>query len=71
LVVGLAAWTAPEVDRCSREETSWIFAGELQLDVGLEDLLTGGAARVAVFGAEHLVEPTEIRRQAAPFGPTG
>jgi hypothetical protein len=40
-------------------------SGELDLDVGVEDDLAGGAARVSVFGAQQCVKVTVIAHQAA------
>jgi hypothetical protein len=50
-VIGLATWTAPKVGCRTGEYKGWIFAGQLQFDVGVQDFLTGGAARISVLGA--------------------
>jgi hypothetical protein len=70
-VIGLATWTALKMDRRTGEHTSWIFASELQLDVGVEDLLAGAAARVPVLGSQQLVKATTIGHHAASFSRTG
>jgi hypothetical protein len=59
-VIGLATWTTLKVDRRTGEHKSRIFAGQFQLDVRVEDVLAGGAARVSVLGAQQLVEATKI-----------
>jgi hypothetical protein len=70
-VIGPAAWTALKVDGRTGERTHWIFAGELQLDVGVEDVLARGAAWIPVFGAQKLVEATKIGHQAASLSDRG
>jgi hypothetical protein len=59
-VIGLATWTTPKVDRRTGEHARRILAGQLQLDVGVEDVLAGGAAGVSLLGAQDLVEATKI-----------
>jgi nickel/cobalt transporter (NiCoT) family protein len=70
-VIGLATWTALKMDRRAGEHTGRILAGQLQLDVGVEDFLACGATRVSVLGAQKLVEATKIGHQAASFSRSG
>src|SRR5262245_16378440 len=64
-VIGLATRTALEVDGRPGEDTSRIFPGELQLDIGVEDLLAGGATGVSLLGAQQVVEVTKIGHRAS------
>lgn len=70
-VIGPTPWTALKVDRRPGEHKSWILAGQLQFDVGVQDVLAGGAARVSVLRAQQLVERTLIRHHAASVSSTG
>jgi hypothetical protein len=48
------------MDRRAWIDAGRILAGELQLDIGLEDLGAGGAARISIAGAQELIEVTKI-----------
>jgi hypothetical protein len=54
-----------KVDRGSGVNAGRTFAGELQFDVGAEDLGVGSTRRVSVGGAQKLIQFTRIDRQAA------
>src|SRR5262249_24434118 len=56
VVVGATAGAAPHVDRGARERAGGIRTGQLELDVGVEDVLAGRTARVALRRAQQLVE---------------
>jgi hypothetical protein len=46
-------------------QACWVFPGELELDVGVEDDLAGGAARVSLPSGQQLIEVSVIAHQAA------
>jgi hypothetical protein len=56
VVIEPAPRAAPKVGRGTGVNTGRGCAGELQLDIGVEDLLAGGAPGVSVFGAQKLGE---------------
>jgi hypothetical protein len=51
VVIGAAAGAALEVDSRAGVHACRVFPCELQLDIGVEDFLAGGAARVPLLGA--------------------
>lgn len=71
VVIGAAAGAALQVDRRAGVHACRVFPCELQLDIGVEDLLAGDAAGVSLLGSEKLVEATKIGRQAASFSLRG
>jgi hypothetical protein len=62
VVIGAAPWAAPKVDRGAWIDARGVLPGQLELDVGVEDFLTGGAARVSCLGAQEVIEATNSRR---------
>ena len=56
-MIGAATGTAPEVDGGAGIDAGGVFPGQLQLDVGVQDLLACRAARVAILGGEQLIQP--------------
>lgn len=63
VVIGAAARTALQVDRGAREHAGGVLAGELELDVRIEDRLAGAAPSVSVLDAEQLVQVTALGHQ--------
>ena len=60
-MVGLAAATAPQMDRGAGVHARGVLPRELGLDICVEDVLPGAAARGARLGTQQLVEPTRGR----------
>lgn len=52
VVIGPAARATLKVDRHAGVGAGWIFPGKLRLDVGLENLSAGSAARISIRGAQ-------------------
>jgi hypothetical protein len=67
VVIGTAAWATLKMDRRARIDAGRIRTGELQLNVGLQDLGPSSAARISIAGAQELVEVTKIGHEAASF----
>src|SRR5437899_3044190 len=65
VVIGPAAGAALEVDRGAWVHLCRVFPGQLQLNVGVEDVLARGASCVSILGAQQLVEPATVSHQAA------
>jgi hypothetical protein len=59
-MIDLAAGAALKVDRRTGVSASRVFPHELQLDIGVQDLLACDAPGVSVNGAQKLVDAMEI-----------
>jgi hypothetical protein len=60
VVIGPAARAALKVDRGARVNAGWILPGELQLNVGVEDVGTSSAARISILGPQELIQIATI-----------
>jgi hypothetical protein len=71
VVVCAAAGADAEVDRRTREALGWILAAQLELDVLVHDRDPGVAARIAILGAQELVQSLKICHSRSSSSLTG